>query len=61
MWPHGLREQLLVTSDETTGLSPEVDKMLHVVDERGYQKVDRGLPGDVIYQWLVGVVIDEWQ
>ncbi len=59
MGPHDLREQFLVARDETTGLAPEVDEVLHVVDQHGDQHVDRGLPRDVIDQRFVGIAIDE--
>ncbi|HEY5140727.1 MAG TPA: hypothetical protein VIJ25_15645, partial [Methylococcales bacterium] len=55
MRPYDLREQFLVTSDETACLSPEVDETLQGMDEHGYQNVERGLPGNVKYQRFAGV------
>jgi transposase len=34
--PHDFREQLLVAGDEAAGMSPEIDKTLQVVDDRGH-------------------------
>src|SRR5437667_8192488 len=44
MWPDDFRQQLFVARDKAAGLPPEIDQAFQVVNERGHQQIDRGLP-----------------
>src|SRR2546421_6872295 len=48
MRPDDFREQLLIAGDKAAGLTPEIDKTLHIVNECSHQPVDHGLPGYVV-------------
>ena len=41
------------------GLAPEVEEAFQIMNERGDQQVDHGLPGDVVDQRFVGEAIDK--
>src|SRR5437867_10229739 len=58
MWPHDFRQQLFVAGHKAASLPPEIDKTLQLVNERGHQQVDQGLPANVVDQWFMGKAID---
>ena len=43
------------------GLPPEIDQAFQIVNERGHQPVDKGLPGDVVDQRFVRKTVDQRQ
>jgi hypothetical protein len=47
----------LLPATRPPGLSPEIDKTLQIVNERGHERVDQGFPGDVVDQWFIGKAI----
>jgi len=57
--PDHFCEQLLVAGKESTGLSPEIDKALQIVDKQGQKEVDRRLPRNVVGERLVRIAIDD--
>src|SRR5438477_6350976 len=61
MRPDDFRQQLLIACDKAASLPPEIDKALHVVNQRGHQPVDHGLPADIVDQRFMGKAIDHWQ
>src|SRR6266516_4567823 len=61
MRPHDFRQQLLIARNKAASLPPEIDKALQIVNERGHQQVDQGLPRDVVDQRFVGKAIDHRQ
>ena len=58
MWPHHLREHLLVAGDNAACMPGEIDKAFQIVNNAGNEQVHDRLLNHVVGKGLVGIAVN---